>query len=226
MKVVRATDFEFELRDAWGRAMGVGRAPGLHLGHVLNYLEKHGLGKTYTGEGNDLWAATGFMFEVMLSSAFAKYLLQDRDHVVIGKEYRAATGSRVKGADSMALNPDGYDTVVDRIEECKATWRSANKFRHAAVDGGLSLHTYAWRWLAQIKTYCRRLETPRARLYVLFIMGDYCYGRPSKNNPEPLPAGPSLQVFDLEFTPAELDANWRMVTLHAEMAAREAGVIR
>lgn len=215
--IVRAVDFEFQLRDSFGREMGVGRGEGLHLSHVLNYLDRHGLGINYDDrEPNDLWAATGFMFEILVSNALAVYLSQDNDRIITGRELCM---------DGILLTPDAYDTVDDVVGEMKATWKSARKIRGAVADQGHSLRVNFGRWLRQIMSYCRAYETRKARLYSLFVMGDYSYGKPSANNPNPLPAGPALPVLDLEFTADEIEDNWRMILLNAADAAREAGIV-
>ena len=77
------------------------------------------------------------------------------------------------------------------VHEVKATYKSTR------TVGDLSSQ---WMWLAQIKAYCKGLDTRHARLHVLFLCGDYTY-----------PIKPVLKVWDIEFTQEEIDANWELL---------------
>lgn len=62
------------------------------------------------------------------------------------------------------------------------------------------------KWMTQMLAYCHNLETPYARLYSLFINGDYRH------------TGPQLLCWSFTFTARELQDNWRMLMNHAKHA--------
>lgn len=101
------------------------------------------------------------------------------------------------------MTPDGesIDVIITqrggqgyglRIHEVKATYKSTN------TVGDLSKQ---WLWLTQMKGYCKGAKTRFAKLHVLFLCGDY-----------KMPITPQLKCWDVEFTQAEIDANWELLT--------------
>lgn len=99
--------------------------------------------------------------------------------------------------DGIWCSPDGFDAESSSVEEFKLTWYSAKKLCPS--------DDVYWPWLVQIKAYCHACETRYARLWVLYINGDYAPPRPW-----------APQVYGLEFTPLEILENWLMLRGHAK----------
>jgi hypothetical protein len=74
------------------------------------------------------------------------------------------------------------------LHEIKATYKSTK------TVGNLSDQ---WLWLAQMKGYCKGLDTTVAYLHALFLCGNYKY-----------PIEPQLKCWRVEFTQDEIDAEW------------------
>lgn len=93
-----------------------------------------------------------------------------------------------ESVDRVFTGTRGYELVV---HEVKCTYKSSRK----ACD----LRTQ-WMWLTQMKAYCKGLGTRYARIYILFLCGDYKY-----------PIEPEYRVFEVEFTQEEIDSSWVML---------------
>lgn len=78
------------------------------------------------------------------------------------------------------------------IHEIKATYKSVKTVRDLRDQ---------WMWMAQVKAYCKAAGTRFAQMHVLFLCGDYTY-----------PIKPMLCRWSIEFTQAELDSNWELLT--------------
>ncbi len=87
---------------------------------------------------------------------------------------------------------DRGEEYVPVVHEIKATYKSRN------TVGDLRTQ---WMWQAQTKAYCRSLGTRFCQLHVLFICGDYTQ-----------PIKPRLVIYSIEYTQAELDENWALLT--------------
>lgn len=90
------------------------------------------------------------------------------------------------------LSERGEDRMVLALHEVKLTYKSWNTVKNLSAQ---------WMWLAQMKAYCKGLETLRAHLHVLCVAGDYSY-----------PITPLARIFDVTFTQAEIDENWDILT--------------
>jgi hypothetical protein len=90
--------------------------------------------------------------------------------------------------------PDG-STVLGEFKRTKYTLRGApynEKFD---------------KWITQMKAYCYHLNVLRARLYVLFVMGDYSYKPPLGDE--------QIKAWEITFTSAELEREWARLLRHA-----------
>lgn len=65
-----------------------------------------------------------------------------------------------------------------------------------------------WMWLAQLKGYCKALNTRIGYLHVLFLCGDYKY----PITPQLGPTKGESTIYRVEFTQAEIDDNWELMT--------------
>ncbi len=97
--------------------------------------------------------------------------------------------------DGIACSPDGVGVDDDGelvVEEYKCTAMSSSK----TPDG-------IWRWRTQAAAYCYVMGCTRAVFRVFYLNGDY------------KGSGPQYRVFQLDWSQAEIDENWAMLTNHA-----------
>lgn len=97
-----------------------------------------------------------------------------------------------------------------RVGEIKLTWMSSRMVPREAAN---SFPPKFEKYFTQMKSYCRCLETPYARLIGFFVMGDYQYYTDAAGDKKP--CGPELLAWDIEFSKRELDENWAMMLNHA-----------
>jgi hypothetical protein len=108
--------------------------------------------------------------------------------------------------DGIYMSPDGESVstvmitltkagLMQVVHEVKATYKSTK-----TVGEDLS-NPENWMWITQLKTYCKGLGTRFAQLHVLFLCGDYKF-----------PITPKREVWEIEFTEAEIEDNWSLLT--------------
>ncbi len=90
-----------------------------------------------------------------------------------------------ESVDRVFTGSRGYEVIV---HEVKTTYKSSKKAADLKSQ---------WMWLTQLKAYCKGLNTRYARIYILFLCGDYKY-----------PIEPEYRVFEIEFTQEEIDSSW------------------
>lgn len=100
---------------------------------------------------------------------------------------------------------------VTRVGEIKLTFMSCREMPTERTTAGFPPKFD--KWMVQVKAYCRCLETRYARLYALFVCGDY-------NKTTGM--APQFRAWDLEFSQRELDENWSMLM----MFAKDAGMLK
>lgn len=199
--------------DADGNPMGTGREPGRHQSDIIKHLRLvRGAKGGPEDEQPGLRMFAGFMWEWALEFAF-KMLMS----------LRAGVAKQVKCVlDKIHSSPDALDVTDDAewvLEEYKLTWRSMKWLEAWKPHGSWEPLSFEeafeqnfFDWSLQIPGYLQCLSKAlgrpirRARLYVFFVMGDYTFQTKR---------GPRIRVFDLEYTEAELEQNWR-VLLNAE----------
>jgi hypothetical protein len=169
---------------------GVTRSPGVHVSDLItahierlypNLYDKPDL----PPEASENWQRMGFLWEDLLTQFFAAKIRQSQAIEVV------RAGEIV--FDGVYLTPDWYtyDAQGMILGESKLTWKSRRGFDLYAPK---FLH-----WLYQMRAYCRALETTRARLYVIWINGDYTR------------FVPEVRPYDITFTVQELGENWTML---------------
>lgn len=102
--------------------------------------------------------------------------------------------------DSVMITPE-RSVLAPVVHEIKATYKSTR------TVGDL---TGEWMWLAQVKAYCKGLETRFARVHVLFLCGDY-----SK------PIRPLLKEWFIEFEQSEIDSTWETMMEYVKYRMRK-----
>lgn len=171
------------------------RTPGLHLSDIYNqlYAELDPARFAKGGGPDAVKMEMGSAFEEVLEIALAHRMLAERPG-----EFACLPSGRivpVGSPNSIIFSPDQFlFNGVTRLGEFKATWMS---IRQGIQDKRFD------KWWTQVKGYCYPLQLLHARLYVLFVNGDYSYRPPN--------GGAVLKCYDIEFTQHELDTNWSML---------------
>lgn len=198
------------------------RTPGLHLSHVINFIEDNASGKPRKQDLDMMnnYACAGFLWERVLEKViecdpwqlwewlFSRAMVDVEDPKIIrpgeqhikwecpectGKECKVCGGT---GVLRVFMTPDGFHLDDACLEEWKYTSKS--------VKNGIT-HPKFKRWLDyQIPVYLKALGLLRCRLRVYFSRGDYTTGEPI------------WMQYMITYTQDEVDETWEMVRLNAE----------
>ncbi len=190
MKILELKKEEFLLSDAFPkRPKGQDpiRTKGAHLTTVIqDLMETAQIVKTASGAfwgQSDLEIAgeVGFMWEEVLSQA-----LKDRLPCRIGEVF----------LDGITMSPDGVELDGDEaiLSEYKVVWASSKR---SPVDN--------FKWMCQVKGYCKALGMTKVRMYILYLNGDW---KPPK---------PQYKCFLITFSQIEIDEGWEMLLNHARL---------
>jgi hypothetical protein len=153
----------------------------LHLSDIYTDLERTLFPKTTSADmTNQLWAETGFLWETLLSRVLA--------------EHCGARPGEVE-LDGIVGSPDGFDPSTGVLDEYKSTWKSITKTHPSNV----------WKWMTQVKGYCKMLGVLVVRFHVFYINGDY------------RGSGPLYRSYLFSFTQREVNENWAMLINHAKL---------
>ena len=174
-------------------APGYVRTPGLHMSTLYNSLFAALEPERYGGtDGPDLLRMEmGLAVEEGMDRC-----LRDR--------WRANRPGEFTTSEGIIYTPD-FLIFADqtRLGEIKLTYLSSGEVpRETASRFPPKFDKH----ICQMQCYCRSLETPYARLVVLFVNGPGSFSKK---------LGPELLAWDIEFSPRELEDNWTMVTNHA-----------
>jgi hypothetical protein len=218
MEIISSQEYALDREDAGAFLFASDDRPvGVHLSQVLHGIEQ-ATGKRRDSkriedmdkrERAEFFARTemGFIWEEMASRYFKPRMLLRRSAEVRDYEPQPSCWH-----DGIWLTPDGIDCDEDPcvLDEFKATTMSIGRMFRALQNGPEGIETEFWRWCAQIKGYLRATGLVRARLFVLWMVGDWAG------------SGPRVTTHLLEWTEEEINANWRMVT----ESAKGMGLIR
>ena len=172
---------------------GPKRSKGLHMSDIYgSYYAAMDKRFRDNGQGPDkVKMETGLAFEDVLEPALAERLFGARP-----KEMRCTVDDDGRTI-TIYFSPD-YAFLIDGetvLGEFKLTWYSSK---------GAPRGKKFQKWITQIMLYCHELNLTKARLYVLFVNGDY------------KPPAPKLVAWELEFTQSELDEEWDIMMRHAK----------
>lgn len=197
---------------------GPPRSAGLHMSDIYTQFYKELEPKRFdkrdpkTGEPlpwDEEKMAVGMAFEQTLEKALAAMWLgaayrpteqytQHAPGCPIPGGVSAAAGGLCPCGAGIAYNPDHIfeelnptatpEDIRRVLGEFKATFMSS---RSGITDPKFD------KWYTQMKLYCYHLGTLHARLYVMFILGDYTR-----------PYTPKLRRYDILFTPQDLEDEW------------------
>ena len=121
------------------------RSEGVHITDIISDLERE-LGVEYDNKWDqEILFEIGFMWEELLSLAFAERMAERPDELEL---------------DGIYLSPDGI--TDEAVEEYKCTFKSSRKTPEDI-----------WRWMVQTKGYCKACERTKVVFRVLYLMGDY-----------------------------------------------------
>ena len=167
---------EFPLTGSGDRTIGK-----LHLSDIYTDLDKTLFPKNSTADlTNKLWGEVGFLWEMVLSRALADHCSERPGEVEL---------------DGVIGSPDGFDPDTQVLDEYKCTWRSIKNAKPENV----------WKWMVQVKGYCKMLGVATVRFHILYLMGDY------------KGSGPLYRSYLFSFTQREIDENWTMLLNHAKL---------
>lgn len=152
----------------------------LHLSDIYTDLENTLFPKTTTADlNNPLWAEVGFLWEDVLTKSLANHCSDRPGEIEL---------------DGIIGSPDGYDPDTCILDEYKCTWKSTKNAHPENV----------WKWMTQVKGYCKMLNVTTVRFHILYIMGDY------------RGSGPLYKSYIFSFTQREINENWAMLVNHAK----------
>jgi hypothetical protein len=125
--------------------------------------------------------------------------------------------------EGIAMSPDGVNPTEHAGEEFKSTYMSCGKgISETVIVNGRPVEAPLdkfYHWFVQMMGYAKWLYVTTFILRVLFIRGDYKYTKDADGRTSP--NEPLFKNYRIEFTQAELDANWAMLM----QVAREEGII-
>jgi hypothetical protein len=159
------------------------RTSGLHLTDIIrSIMIDAGMLKTVSGSewGEDslnMAGEVGFMWEEILSSALKNRLPDRIGEILLNGVY---------------MSPDGLDVQDWCLWEYKAVWHSV---RRSPADN--------WKWMSQVKGYCKGLGCQDVKMAILYINGDWKGG------------GPQYKGYAIHFEEIEIEENWEMIVGHA-----------
>lgn len=162
------------------------RSSGVHLSGIIKYILQTGglLQADEFGADMPLAMCVGMAWEAFIVQLWPDFIWQP------GEVTR----------DGIIGSPDGI--TGDCLEEVKATWMSRlEKSETKGVTPPPRKITDMKRWMLQLAGYCYMMGLTRARMHVLWVMGDY------------RGSGPQYFTYLLEFTRQELERTWRNMIL-------------
>ena len=148
----------------------------------------------YKGKGfsdMQLTAEIGLLWERVLSKIMREKYAMRPPQICVDGIWMSPDG--IDFSSCLAIGPDPSDIVPVVLEEYKCAWKSS---RHSPADN--------FYYMAQVKSYCRAIDTNVAVMRIFHVMGDY------------KGSGPIYRTARLVFTQHELEQNWAMILKEKE----------
>lgn len=171
------------------------RSTGVHLSTIIKRIALRMRWLKPDDPDEERFTASGFdTLRVMLGLAWEEWLAS-------AHPWMDFHGGEVR-RDRIAMSPDAVSEVggIRRVHEFKCTWKTARR----AIE---EEHMY----MMQLKSYCYAMRTRHGAMHVYYVNGDYTF------------KGPMYRVFYIEFTDAELEANWNVITAEASTVSEWKG---
>jgi hypothetical protein len=187
------------------------RSKGLHLSTII-----HDLDVTLYHKDRDNsepisahYAKRGFLFENMLSRAFA-----------LEECPKTRLNQLELKSDGIFMTPDGWVVDTGELDEYKATDYSMKKL---SPDLSQDEWQHNWRkyfrtWDWQIQSYLWRLGMVVCNLYIFFVRGDYKFNG--------VRGVDTIPKFVLRYQPWELSETWRSILNHRDSMVGQGKVIQ
>lgn len=167
------------------------RSPGLHMSDIYSdlYMDLEPTRFVRGAPKDPVRMSMGFNLEVMLEEGLRRRM--------------ATRPEELLTREGIAFSPDLLiHNHVMRVGEIKLTWMSSREVPREPANGFPPKFD---KYFTQVKSYAYHLETNYARLYILFVNGDYTH-----------PFKPEILCWDVEFTDRELKENWDLLLSHAK----------
>lgn len=182
------------------------RSPGLHASNIMKaiavevgFLDKKWADDLSLVDAREI-TDPGSILRIRIGLAWEEHLIPTlegvSDHpgeILLQGVYMTPDGESVSKVFS------GMKDFQLIVHEVKSTYKSARMYGGGTESAEKALRG-EWMWITQLKTYCKGMETLYARIYILFICGDYTY-----------PITPMYKEFEVEFTQEEIDTSWDML---------------
>lgn len=172
------------------------RSPGLHMSEIFNTLYQK------LDPGKQGWADPELFLAGAMGTAWEKQV----EFLLTKSGVEAQRPQEFRTTEGIAFSPDLliYEPGKLRLGEIKLKWMSTKDMPRQPSS---RFPPKFDKIITQMMSYCAALETPYARLYANFVIGNYC--KPYK---------PELLVWDIEFSPREMRDEWQAMMNHARHA--------
>jgi len=205
-------DVAHNLCAADGSPMGVGRAPGLHLGAIIKVMrEAAGMSQgAPEGDQDGVRLQEGFLWEKVVELVLGgmpqweAWDLVWKEWLLKGPRAGVVTQLRLE-RDGIHMTPDAWDPKAGILESYKVTRK---KLPHTQSQ----FETNFWPWLTQEQAYALAAGVDTVRWYVLFAAGDYSKGPGT---------GPKAVMGTATFTAEELVNNWAAILVYRDSVPKE-----
>lgn len=194
------------------------RSPGLHLSGIIRgiALAMGWLNEKYDKQelSNKILIAIGLAWEEWVTKNIHREVTYHPPEVEVDGIYLTLDG--FTNFDELEYSKVFTQTAPDDfaylwVNEFKTTHKSSR----GLGDPEVAFRDKKWfMWMAQIKGYCRAMDTRWAQLHALFMRGDHRFG----NGNIPLP---EYRTWAFEFTQWEIQENWEMMLRNKHLARLE-----
>lgn len=184
------------------------RSKGLHLSHVINFIEgRKGDGPDRSDSLNN-YACGGFLWERVLDKLI-HYTPEELFEMLFTQALFEIPNPKVVRPgeiclDGIYMTPDGYDIE----QQCLQEWKYTNKSSNTPIT-----HDKFSRWVQyQIPSYLKALSLTKCILHVYYARGNYTTGEPI------------WKQHTLIYSQQEIDETWDAIKMNAEYM-REHGLV-